>query len=246
MNLRDIKFLGNFASVYWKVRKPNPLTVSFLTSFIYTPTFARIKKEILDEFDSKIDPDLLLKGKAHEFNKIWKKPANKIYGYLDLIGLSKDLSFNLALLIYANTFIDLQEEQPYIFYAPNTKVISLIAEDMHKRNSKMGALLFWQSFSKQQLIDWVNNHFDEEFKGYAKPNLPNLPFYFDKFKDLEICDYIYSLDNKGESTDKIIKKLEQKFPKKTDDFTYFWVLNKLNRYKKRIAKYSEIYKIPET
>lgn len=243
MYLKDIKIYKQGFPVIKKIEKdPNQLTISFLTSFIHTPTFKKLRKELLDEINKEIN---LNKALYKEIKALYRFVRPILDSYVSLLNLPNNFSMNLFLLVYANSFIDLQEEAySTVFYINNPAELSKIIEDSEENEFQVGTLVFWQKLSKQQLINWLSENYNEKVLPSMDDTLPSLPFYFDKFRDLEISDFIYSLEKDGSSTSQIIGSLEKEFPDKEEYLHYSWVLNKLNKYKLRIKKYSKLYKIP--
>ena len=238
MKLGDITILSSDLPPFEVMKKPSPLTLSFLSSIIHSSHFNEEMERFYEEtasFYPNFKSEGLYSKFAFELYKQCKPDLEFIVQFYDLPSI---FTYQFFILFCFHLFIDLSlYEDLALEFVPTPSDLSEIVKCAEQDEENVSAIVLNSKVTKKALHDFIDNNWKEIDNGMEQylPIFPRL----DKFTNIGVSDDIYTLHKEGKTIKEIADILCEKYP----DDDYFldegWIKNKLSRYKKRTKNYAQ-------
>ncbi len=246
--MKKIIYTKNFT----KAKSVSSITKNILSVVLNNENFIRLfrnkKQQIFIDWNSK-KHKFTKKKILQEKEDLGGDLKSFFISLAEAYSLPREFAFHLYILAKYNAFPNISDKDfpllKFVLYENEIKKVldkNRIVSDQFKYEGKkykvaqdVGALLFYNSITKKELLAWIDKNWDE-----IKPKinkLPKTPFKAWGFQDVELTEEIYKLSN-NHTLKEVCDILTEKY-KNHDEIvdkvsSESWVKTKLKRYKKHI------------
>ncbi len=243
------------------VEKPNKETTDLIRFILSSDYFNDFVEYILEEtntptlsihdqieqlnakfsYHNNLTEETMKSGVEHYLsikNALYTPYEKDFCEFVALLSLPNNFAWDIFLLIQFHAFREIhKEDYPSIIYLPTPSDISQEVNSLGDY-SVSSALWFDHQVSKQELLSWIDNNW-ENIENEMLKYLPQSPIKTTNFNDLELTNEMYVLYKKGKTPTQILKILSKKYENNLeiyDKLSVEFIKNKISRFKKLLAR----------